>query len=419
MTDQARPDAKQFGRLSTLAAAYVVARRDFVAILFSRSFFFFLLGPLFPLLVGGLAGGIGQRVQANADRPVLGVAMSPADTARMVKAQQQLVRQLGPNIPDLLVVKQLAPGERFDPVAAMKNNQANLAAIVTGSPAHPVLTGSDDRISSWQGRVGLVAAQALEQTPGAYPEVALIGIATTRADQTHSRVVTAQLGQTVLFLLTMLLAGMVLSNLVEEKGNKIIEVLAAAIPMDAVFLGKLFAMLAVSMVGISVWAMAGSAVWLTAGHSLAEFPAPAVGWPMFFALGVVYFSMGYLLLGSIFLAIGSMASTVREVQTLSMPVTMLQLLNFFFASFAMAQPGSWIDKAAMVVPFSSPFTMLARAAQDGALWPHALAIGWQFICVAVLVKLGAALFKKRVMQSGPARVKRSWFGRKPAAVSTA
>jgi ABC-type Na+ efflux pump permease subunit len=40
----------------------------------------------------------------------------------------------------------------------------------------------------------------------------------------------------------------------KEKANKIIEILAAAIPMDAVFLGKLFAMLAVSMVGIAVWA---------------------------------------------------------------------------------------------------------------------------------------------------------------------
>ena len=415
-------NSAQLGRLSTLAAAYVVARRDFVAILFSRSFFFFLLGPLFPVLVGGLAGGIGQRVQDSADRPVLGMAMSPADTARMVKAQHVLVDQLGPNMPELLVVKQLAPGEAFDPALAMKNNQANLAAIVTGTPQHPVLTGSNERIAGWEGRVGLLAAQALEQSPSSYPEVTLAGIATTRADQTHSRVVTAQLGQTVLFLLTMLLAGMVLSNLVEEKSNKIIEVLAAAIPMDAVFLGKLFAMLAVSMVGITVWATAGSAIWLTAGHSLGEFPAPAVGWPAFFALGVVYFSMGYLLLGSIFLAIGSMASTVREVQTLSMPVTMLQLLNFFFASFAMAQPGTWIEKAAMIVPFSSPFTMLARAAQDGALWPHALAIAWQLICVAVLVKLGAGLFKQRVMQSGPQRAKKRWFWRRspaPAATSNA
>ena len=61
------------GRLSTLAAAFVVARRDFVAILFSRSFIFFLLGPLFPILVGGLAGGIGQQVKSHADRPELGV----------------------------------------------------------------------------------------------------------------------------------------------------------------------------------------------------------------------------------------------------------------------------------------------------------------------------------------------------------
>ena len=399
------------GRLSTIAAAYVVARRDFVAILFSRSFFFFLLGPLFPLLVGGLAGGIGQRVQETADRPVLGVAMTAPDTARMLKAEQALTDQLGPNMPELVVVRELKPGEAFDPAAAIKSNKANLAAIVTGTPAHPVLTGSSERIASWQGRVSLLAAQALEQTPSAFPEVALAGISSTRADQTHSRLLTAQLGQTVLFLLTMLLAGMVLSNLVEEKSNKIIEVLAAAIPMDAVFLGKLFAMLAVSMVGITVWAMAGSAVWLFAGHSLAEYPSPAVGWPMFFALGVVYFSMGYLLLGSIFLAIGSMASTVREVQTLSMPVTMLQLLNFFFASFAMAQPGTWIEKAAMVVPFSSPFTMLAHAAQDGALWPHALAILWQLVCVSVLVKLGARLFRKRVMQSGPQRAKRSWWRR--------
>lgn len=402
------------GRLSTLQAAYVVARRDFVAILFSRSFFFFLLGPLFPILVGGLAGGIGAKVQESTDRPVLGIAMQADDAARMVAAQKLLAAQLGPSMPDVLVVKELKSGETFDPQAAMKSNKANLAAIVSGTPKAPVLTGSAERIGHWQGRVAMLSAQASGTAPSTFPQVKLAGIAaTTRADQTHSRVVTAQLGQTVLFLLTMLLAGMVLSNLVEEKGNKIIEVLAAAIPMDAVFLGKLFAMLAVSMVGITVWGLAGSAVWLGAGHNLGEYPAPAVGWPAFFGFGVVYFAMGYLLLGSIFLAIGSMATTVREVQTLSMPVTMLQLLNFFFASFAMAQPGTWIEKAAMVVPFSSPFTMLAKAAQDDTLWIHGAAIAWQLVCVALLVRLGAALFKKRVMQSGTGgREKRRWWQRK-------
>jgi len=75
---------------------------------------------------------------------------------------------------------------------------------------------------------------------------------------------TADAAQTLLFLLTMLLAGMALSNLVEEKGNKTSEILAAAIPMDAVFFGKLFAMLAVSMVGIVVWGLARGALFLLA-----------------------------------------------------------------------------------------------------------------------------------------------------------
>ena len=45
---------------------------------------------------------------------------------------------------------------------------------------------------------------------------------------------------------------MVLSNLVEEKSNKIIEILAASIPMESVFLGKLVAMLAMALVGITM-----------------------------------------------------------------------------------------------------------------------------------------------------------------------
>ena len=215
----------------------------------------------------------------------------------------------------------------------------------------------------------------------------------------------------------MLLAGMVLSNLVEEKGNKIIEVLAAAIPMDAVFLGKLFAMLAMSLVGIAVWGAAGAVLHWAMGRALPSLQEPAVGWTLFIGLATLYFAMGYLLLGSLFLAIGAMATTVREVQTLSMPVTMLQLLVFFFASYAMARPGSPIEWLAMIIPFSSPFAMLARAAVSPALWPHALALLWQATSVAFFVRIGAQMFRKRVMKSGGAAgrsVRRGWLGRQAA-----
>lgn len=402
------------GRLSTLAAAFVIARRDFTAILFSRSFIFFLLGPLFPVLVGGLAGGIGQQVEQRAVQPQLGLAMRAGDVDAMLAARQALAPRAGGSIPDFVVVRRLSPGEAFDPDEALGSRGGNLAAIASGSPAAPVLTGPAGRIDAWSGPVSLVAAQALGKGPEAFPEIALAATATSKADQRHDRVRTAQAGQMLLFLLTMLLAGMVLSNLVEEKGNKIIEILAAAIPMDAVFFGKLFAMLAVSLVGIGVWGLVGGLAGLAAGSAMPALAAPAVGWPLFLALATVYFAMAYLLLGSIYLAIGSMAATVREAQTLSMPATMLQLLVFFIASYAVADPGSAVELAACLFPFSSPFAMIARAAQDPAVWPHLAALAWQALSVLVMVKAGAALFRKRVMQSGSAgrsRPRRRLFGR--------
>ncbi len=406
-------DPSAAGRLPFWRAALVVARRDFVAVLFSRAFIFFLLGPLFMIFIAGVAGGLGRQVAVDTAPPEIGIAMSSKDMEAMLGAYEQLKPRLGSALPRMTELKQLQAGESFDASALLEERTGNIAAIVTGSPSAPVLTATPERLDWWKGPVSLVAAQAIDSSPIEYPPVKLTGVSTSGAKQKSGRMGTAQAGQTLLFLLIMLLAGMVLSNLVEEKANKIIEVLAAAVPMDAVFLGKLFAMLGVSLVGITVWgSVIGGLVFAAGtegqlGEQLHESPhargrLATLLWPC----GIIYFAMGYLLLGSIFLAIGSMAATVREVQTLSMPVTMLQLLVFFFATFALTQTGKPIELAAIAFPLSSPFAMLARAATDSALWPHVLALAWQALSVAVFIKIGAALFRKRVMKSGPQAVKK-------------
>jgi len=410
------------GRLSIWQAAWVIARRDFVAILLSRSFIFFLLGPLFPLVVGGLAGSVGSQVNQAAERPEIGIAMTTEDTDAMLAAHGRLAAKLGPAVPELVVLKRLEPGESFDAKALLTQRGSQVAAIVTGTPAKPEFTAAAQRMH-WKGMVELIAANALEGPGVDYPEATANPVATSSASDRTNRLRTAQAGLVMLFLLIMLLAGMVLSNLVEEKGNKIIEILAAAIPMDAVFLGKLFAMLAVSFVGITVWGTAVFALRELGGGSIAGFldglTVPGVGWPLFFGFGVIYFAMGYLLLGSIFLAVGSMAATVREVQTLSMPATMAQLLVFFFATYALSDVRNGpIELSAIAFPLSSPYAMLARAATDEALWPHLVAIAWQILWVAIFIKVGASMFRKRVMMSGPQAVKtkrRGLFGRRKAA----
>jgi ABC-2 type transport system permease protein len=391
--------------IDIVRAAFVIARRDFTAIVFSKTFIFFLLGPLFPLVIGMAFGGLGEKISTDALRPVVGIAMPGAEAARMERGHAILVERLGPQtLPEL---KRLSPAA--DPAVQLAQHKVGVVAIVSGTVDHPVLTGKPDDIAMLKGDVSLIASAAAAGGQLPRVNVRTRAVLTSTGAQDQARLLTARAGQALIFLLTMLLAGMVLSNMVEEKTTKVIEVLAAAVPVDAIFLGKLAAMLAMSFVGIAFWG--SGAVGLTlllVGPGGFSMPAPAVGWPLFVTLGVLYFTMAYLLLGSLFLGIGAQAATVREVQTLNMPVTMAQLLIFFFATYAVDHMGSPAEVAATIFPFSSPFAMIARAAQQEALWPHFIALVWQGLAVVVIIRLGVFLFRRHVLKSGNAGGRLRW-----------
>jgi ABC-2 type transport system permease protein len=388
-----------------LRSSFVIARRDFSATVLSKAFIFFLLGPLFPLLLGGVFGGIGARVATQAARPVIAIVSSESDFERLSKARDQLTQVLADNAVVTLV--------HFAPERDLAAQQKRLLAsgdppvrgVLSGGLAHPQVTGSigDDPTTLSQLRLLLTNARAPQSTP--LPDLVVTNVRTSNGSLVNDRAVTAQIGQMLIFFLTLFLAGMVMSQLIEEKSNKIIEVIAAAVPIDAMFVGKLFAMLSASVIGIMVWVGAGALLIQMIKHGgVATLPVPAIGWPAFLVLVVVYFAMNYLLVGAIMLTIGAQASTAREVQVLAMPATFGQLLVFGLAATAVGSPDSPRAIAAAIFPLSSPMVMLARAAQEPVWWPHIVAIAWQGIWVALILRLAAQLFRKTVLKSGP-RVK--------------
>jgi len=394
--------------IETIRAAFVIARRDFTAIIFSKSFFFFLLGPLFPLGIGVAAGGLGSQVSRDIETTTIGIVLSPEEADSLLATRARLALSLGPkSLPDLLILNDVQ--DREADIVAKLDSDKSINAILSGTLAKPVLTGSQRDVGRWQGKVALLAETAIAQPVPVEIETRLVG--QTGSSSERGQLLTAQGAQAILILLTMILAGMVLSNLVEEKTNKIIEILAAAIPMDAIFLGKLFAMLGMALVGIAVWSTLGLSVSLVVGVHWNALPVPAVGWPLFIILMIFYFSMAYLLLGSLFLGIGAMATTVREVQTLSMPVTMGQLLVFFLAYSSITKLGEPVEWFAVLFPFSSPFAMIARAAQMDNIWQHGLALIWQAIFTMIIIRFSVMLFRRNVMKSGQAARKKSLFAR--------
>lgn len=394
---------------SLLRSSFVIGRRDFTATVLSKAFIFFLIGPLFPVLLGALFGGIGARVATQADQPRVAVVASEAEFARLAAAREQLADAMGNRPVVELVHVQPEPDTQRQRRELLASKGRPVLAVLTGGIANPHLTGAIDPQGTTAGQVALLLTAARASGEGARP----LAVTTTQRSSgsvTRTQAITAQAGQMILFFLTIILAGMTLSQLIEEKSNKVIEVLAAAVPIEAIFIGKLFAMLAASIIGIAVWVTVGAiAISLLVEGGTGALPVPAVGSPMFLALVVAYFAMNYLLLGSVFLSIGAQASTVREVQTLSMPVTVAQVLIFGFAALAVGSPDSPLAIAGAIFPLSSPLVMVARAAERPELWPHLLAIAWQALWVGLIVVGSARLFRRTVLKSGPAR--RRWWRR--------
>ena len=404
--------------MTLLRAAFVIARRDFTSTVFSRAFLLFLLGPLFPVIMAAIFGSIGGTALSQAERPVVAVVATEADYRALATARGRLNDAV--DLPAMVELRHVLP----QPDAAaqrarlLASQSPPVIAVLEGGLAQPRLTGGvrADGTTIRQLRFLIEDARRDSVTADVHgPPVQLLPTGRSTGSLAPARAMTARAGQTVLFLLTILLSGMLLSQLIDEKANKIIEVLAAAVPIDAIFLGKLFAMLAMSLLGIAVWTAAGAAaIAMFTGQSLSALPPPAVGWPLFLGLAVVYFMMSYLLLGSVFLGIGGQASTAREVQTLSMPVTMAQVVVFAVAATAVGAPDSPRALAAAIFPLSSPFVMLARAAEQPQVWPHIVAIVWQMLWVAFILHIASRMFRSSVLKSGPAR---SFWRRAPKAAA--
>jgi ABC-2 type transport system permease protein len=396
--------------MSKAQSAWVIARRDFSATVYSRSFILFMITPLIFFGLSILGGVIGAR-SARDSGPVVAVVTDSATARALDTARTHLAGMTTEKtFPKLRII---APAEdvRAQARVLIADQEQGLSGVFSGTLDQPVLSGPERIDESVGDRMALIleAAQkdrALASGVPFHPTTIQRDVTGEAAGNLKDmRQGVARFGQVLIFFFTLLLATMLLSNLIEEKSNKVIEVLAASVPLDAVFYGKLLAMLGVSLVGISLWvgmfglAALFSAQILPAGMELPTI-TPAVGWPIYVLLLLVYYTTNYLLLGALFMGIGGQANSVREMQSLNMPITFLQLGVYFLSITVINNDGGWLPWVAYIFPFSSPLSMIAEAGQSSAIWPHLLAVPWQLIWVMLTVRIAVALFRKTVMKSG-------------------
>lgn len=210
----------------------------------------------------------------------------------------------------------------------------------------------------------------------------------------------------ILIYITMFIFGaMVMRGVMEEKTNRIAEVIVSSVKPFQLMMGKIIGIGAVGLTQLLLWMVLIFIISTVAGAFLpadvmhqvqqiqnnpstlntnaAQFSGVAKGianlsslnWPVILGCFLFYFLGGYLFYSALFAAIGSVINEdPQEAQSLMLPITMPIIFGFIIMTSNIDSPDSPAMFWASLIPFTSPIVMMARIPSEPPFWEIALSM---------------------------------------------
>lgn len=199
----------------------------------------------------------------------------------------------------------------------------------------------------------------------------------------------------LMFVMVLLGAVPAMQTLVEEKQQRIAEVLLGCVSPFKLMLGKLIGVVAVSATVASVYLGGGYAV--ASSYGIASALTPSI-----FAWFAVFMVLAALVYGSLFMAVGAAASDMKETQSLQTPVMMAMSMPLLLVGAVLRDPGGKIAVVGSFVPFSAPMLMTARLAAPAGVpwWQPALAAAFVLVTALACVWAAGRVFRVGLLMQG-------------------
>ena len=196
----------------------------------------------------------------------------------------------------------------------------------------------------------------------------------------------------MLFVMSVFIsASFLLQGIVDEKENRVIEILLSSVTETELFAGKIMGLGAVGMTQLTVWGIFTLPVMLTAAFIL---PFSLSTMPLIF----IYFILGYVLYASLFAAVGAISTSLKEANQISGIFSMIAVSPVFFILPLMENPDSLIFKILSFIPPVTPVMMMFRI-NSASLYEIILSIILLIISIAVVIKISAKVFKMGVLMN--------------------
>jgi ABC-2 type transport system permease protein len=199
----------------------------------------------------------------------------------------------------------------------------------------------------------------------------------------------------LMFMVIMVGATPAMQGVVEEKGQRIAEVLLGSVSPFELMAGKLLGLVGVSLTMAIVYLAGGYVV--AHRYGVADMLSPAL-----MAWFVVFLILALLIYGSLFIAVGAAAGDVKDTQTLLLPVMLVACLPFFALGPIMQDPNGPIAVACSWFPFATPFLLVARQSVPPGVPLTQLAGGIVLVLATTLVCVWAAgrIFRVGLLMQG-------------------
>ncbi len=199
----------------------------------------------------------------------------------------------------------------------------------------------------------------------------------------------------LLFMVVMSSAPALLNTVLEEKMQKISEVLLASVSPFQLMLGKLFGTVLVSLTLSTLYLV--SVAWMLWKFGLlGHVPGHLFAWFFLFQL------LALLMFGSMFIAVGAACSEIRDAQNLIVPVMMVLLIPMLTWMAVLQSPASPFSRALSLFPPATPLIMFLRIAIPPGVpgWEIALSLVLTTLFTLGSVWVSAKIFRLGILSQG-------------------
>lgn len=192
-------------------------------------------------------------------------------------------------------------------------------------------------------------------------------------------------------------ASYLLQGVVEEKENRVIEIILSSVPPRDLLFGKLLGLGAAGLLQLFVWvSVASFATSLLAAAAMA-----ILDWKLFLSC-FLFFVGGFLMVGSLMTGTGALGTNAREAQQYSAIWTLCLVLPPAMTwMLIMDEPNTWMARALSWFPLTGPITMMIRLGTGRvAAWDALVALGCLAAGVYLAIRASAALFRLGLLMYG-------------------